>query len=387
MSAGRTHWAVLLALWAGVAQANGAPQAPQPGWQTLYEQALQQHAARDFSAAETSARQALALARRSPDPVRGQAFVASSLNALALVRQAQGQHAESIGLLREALGLSEAALGAHPNTASLAFNLAQALEAEGAVGEGRAGEAVAHYERCLAISQGLSDSTSLALRARAGAALDRWREAQHADQLTREARALQAQGQAEAARAAWAQVLAVREAHNPDDPLLAEALNELAQAHMAQQEHAAAEALLARALALVERHQGPQSLEAARLVGTQALLQGERGQEARAQALHERALAIYEGHPAQAEALLGQAQALNHLAGQVYRKRRFDLAEPQFLRALALTEQAVGSHDVRLLPLLDNLQALYRSQGRADEARAYGRRAALLRKAALEVSP
>ncbi len=79
------------------------------------------------------------------------------------------------------------------------------------------------------------------------------------------------------------------------------------------------------------------------------------------------------------EALLGQAQALNFLAGQDYRRRRFGPAESRFLQALALTERAVGPESPRLLPLLDILTLLYRSQQRENQAVLYEERATRLR--------
>lgn len=364
--------ALLLAglLAAGLAQAAGPSSS---AWQALLDQALQQHAAQDFTAAEASARAALRLAREGQGSTAP--FVASSLNALAVIRQSQGHPAEAAGLLREALALSEATLGAHPNTASLAFNLAQLIEQ----GE-QAHDAVPLYERSLAIAQALPDGeVARVLRERNQAALDRLQGAARAEALTREARTLRDQGQAEAARAALAQVVAIREARDPQDPALAEPLNELALWHLERQQYALAAPLLQRALALVEQHQGAQSLDAARLVGTQALLHGEWGDEAAATALHQRARSLYASHGDLPEALLGQAQADNHLAGFAYRKRRFAEAEPLFLRALALTEQAVGPQDPRLLPVLDNLQALYLSQRRADRARVFARRAEALR--------
>ncbi|MEG0675292.1 MAG: tetratricopeptide repeat protein, partial [Comamonas sp.] len=79
------------------------------------------------------------------------------------------------------------------------------------------------------------------------------------------------------------------------------------------------------------------------------------------------------------EALLGQAGALNGLAGLAYRKRRFKEAQPMFTEALGLMEQAVGRSDARLLPLLDNLAALHRSLGGPGESE-HERRATALRK-------
>ncbi|WP_443089187.1 tetratricopeptide repeat protein [Xylophilus sp.] len=56
-------------------------------------------------------------------------------------------------------------------------------------------------------------------------------------------------------------------------------------------------------------------------------------------------------------------------------------AETRFLRALALTERAASPQSPRLLPLLDNLATLYRSQQREGQARPYAERAERLREA------
>lgn len=68
------------------------------------------------------------------------------------------------------------------------------------------------------------------------------------------------------------------------------------------------------------------------------------------------------------QAQLGQAQALNFLAGYGFQHRRIAQAEPQFLRAIESTERADGAASQRLLPPLDNLLALYRSQQCAVQA-------------------
>ena len=79
------------------------------------------------------------------------------------------------------------------------------------------------------------------------------------------------------------------------------------------------------------------------------------------------------------EARVGEAGVLNGLAGLAYRKRRFQEAQPMFIEALGLMEQALSGSDARLLPLLDNLAALHRSLGRPGESE-YARRAAVLRR-------
>jgi tetratricopeptide (TPR) repeat protein len=98
-----------------------------------------------------------------------------------------------------------------------------------------------------------------------------------------------------------------------------------------------------------------------------------------AQTWFRRALSLYARQGETAEAQLGQAQALNFLAGYDFQRRRLALAEPQYLRAIELTERAESETSQRLLPLLDNLHALYRSQRRDAQALAVARRAERLR--------
>ncbi|WP_350338127.1 tetratricopeptide repeat protein [Thauera linaloolentis] len=163
--------------------------------------------------------------------------------------------------------------------------------------------------------------------------------------------------------------LALREALDPPAPELAVHLNELALWHANQGEFDAAAALFARARALLERQHGAASLEVARVLLSQAAAN-------EAQARYGQAEALYDGTAA---ARLDEAQALNNLAGLHYRRRRFAEAETQYLRALALHEQAHGADSPGLLPVLENLLALYRSQRRDADARAVARRAEALR--------
>lgn len=393
--------------------ASTPPAVRQADWQRLYDAASQHHAARDAEAAESAARHALALARQIP-AAQQPPFAASSLNLLALVLRQRGQDGAAAELLAEALALNEASLGVHANTASVALNLGAALEALQ-----RPREAVAPLRRCLDITGALPDGAMpRELRRQALLGLERLHTAlaepeaasgyrqrllaadgqataarprERAEALLREARALAQRGQADAAANLQRQALALHEAAGPGaglpDAALAEPLNELGLWHAARQEYPQAEALLQRAQQLVEAQAGQQGearqADLARVLASRAQVLEALARDDEARALNQQSLALYralgEGGP---ELWVGQAGVLNSLAGNVYRKRRFKEAEPLFLEALGLMERALGPDDTRLLPLLDNLQALYRSQGRPALATPHAQRAVELRKKA-----
>lgn len=410
-------------------------------WQAQYDKALKQYLAQDYPAAETAAQAALKLAREGKG--NNKPYIASSLNILAMIRQSQGNLEDAVALLDQAVKLSQSALGNHANTASLYLNLGNAYDAwkkpEEALRHYQRGLAIADGLPSGPATQDVQQKllTSLGrLQTEMGNATEAERynsrllsgskalpSLVRADTLTRQAQSLEQQGKLDEARAALTEALALQEAelgaqhiaiaqtlaaqaglhnrHNQhdqaeplhrralairqaldaNDPGIAVHLNELGLWHLERKEYAKAEPLLAQALQVVRDNQGIDSLEAARILASQGHIQDEQGQDAKARELYEQAQAIYQQHAPAPEALLGEAHVLNNLAGMVYRKRRFKEAEPMFLRALALTEQASGPNDARVLPLLDNLSALYRSQGKAADAGAYANRAAAVRKA------
>lgn len=404
-------------------------------WQAEHARAQQAYAAGELAAAERAARSALRQARAGQGDTHS--FVASSLNTLALVRGRQGQAADAVALLEEALALGEASAQDAAGTAALALNLGNALDALGA-----GAAALAARQRSLALAESLPGDAPVraqALAALARAHAQRGETAQaarydrqllenrgplgpalQAEALERQARIDAARAETGAARAALEQALALREQdaagdpqpwlrtlsalaevlaqsgeHDaaallhgravalleqtaPQSPALAGHLNELGLWQLQRRAYAAAAPMLERALGIVAQHDAG-SLAAARITANLAQLHEAQGQGAEAQALYGRALAVYEMHGDASEALLGQAQALNFLAGQDYRQRRLAQAEARFLRALALTERAAGTQSPRLLPLLDNLATLYRSQQREGQARGHAERAARLR--------
>lgn len=431
------RWLRLGLLCAVLASASAG--AAVQSWQTRYDEARAAYATGDLPLAEQAGRAALEQARAGGGG--NQPFVASSLNLLALVRQRQGRADEAAALLREALAVSEGTADGAANSAALALNLGHALEALGRPDEALAayGRALGHAQAPTARTDGAAArQQALQALARLHAALGQDEQAarynrqllegepgaspaMQADALERQAQWQQRQGDLGAARQSLERALALREGLSPPDsegllrslagladvlgrmglhdaaePLhrravalleqsdpqgaaLAGHLNELGLWHWQRKEYPAAQALLERAQAIIGAR-APQGLELARITANLAQLHEARGDTAQAQALYRQALAIYEAHGDLPEALLGRAQALNFLAGLDYRRRRIAQAEAQFLRALALTEQAGGPRSPRLLPLLDNLVTLYRGQGRPAQAAPYAERAEQLRK-------
>lgn len=387
---GGAHALVLSLVLAGMAvHAQGSAM---QSWQADHDRARQAFAAGDLAAAEQAARAALRQARAGQGETLS--FVASSLNVLALVRQRQGRVADAVDLLKEALALSEQAKDTAA-TAALALNLGNAFDALG-----RGDEALLAWQRSASTAQALAADApvraqALSALARAHAARGETAlaarydqgllEARHAldpalqvEALERETRIAVEQGRFAEARAALEQALLLLEPAAPQSVALAGHLNELGLWQWQRREYASAALSLERALAIVAA-QDANSLETARITANLAQLHEARGDAGQAKALYARAMAIYTRHGDVPEALLGQAQAFNFLAGQDYRQRRLAQAEQGFLRALALTEQAAGEQSPRLLPLLDNLTTLYRSQQREGQARAHAERAERLR--------
>lgn len=155
-----------------------------------------------------------------------------------------------------------------------------------------------------------------------------------------------------------------------------EALNEEALALHEQGQHEAAGRLYERLLPQVEAYFGQDSSETARILASLADSRAARRQYAQAETLYQRALGIHEHQHDQ----IAQAEVLNGLATTFYYRRQYGKAEPLFLRALERLESEYGPEHPALLPLLDNLDALYQTLGRPAQAEAFRRRAADIRR-------
>lgn len=202
--------------------------------------------------------------------------------------------------------------------------------------------------------------------------------------LFREARALMRRGDADGAAEIYRRALALLDALDPQHPALAEPLNELAlwhARHARRDEPEMALTLLARAQRLLEQQETVDGLAVARILTTRGRVSELLGQDKEARQCYLEAIERYgEARGGDVEVALEEAAARNNLGALLHRKRRFREAEPVFLGALSRLEQVVGKEDLRLLPTLDNLTALYRSQGRGDAAAIPARRATDIRR-------
>lgn len=158
----------------------------------------------------------------------------------------------------------------------------------------------------------------------------------------------------------------------------AQDLNERALAYHGRGEYEQAAVLYEEALPIVERQFGADSPEAARVLANWADSCEQRKDHACAETLYRRALDIYEGR---ADETVAQASVMNALASVHYRQRQYGKAEPLFKRSLQILEMARGAEHLDLLPVLDNLTALYLTTRRAGRAEEFRRRGAAIRKA------
>ena len=185
-------------------------------------------------------------------------------------------------------------------------------------------------------------------------------------------------------RYAEAAVLAERElrireaALRGDDPLLAEALHDLAEADAQGGAFAKAEPLYRRALAIYEKKPGEQRLLLGRLLDdfASALTNTQRFDEA--EGLLGRARAIAEQASGAAGAKL-LAETLSNLAGLQYFRGNYHEAAIGFRQALDATEQAVGADDPLVATVAGNFASVLDQLGRGAEAEPLHRRALAIR--------
>lgn len=91
-------------------------------WQNYQQKATTQFEAGQYSQAMQNAKQALSIAEKG----QGQTapYKGSSLNIMAMIADAQGDHTQAISYMQRAIKLFEQSTGAHLNTATLIYNLA-----------------------------------------------------------------------------------------------------------------------------------------------------------------------------------------------------------------------------------------------------------------------
>jgi tetratricopeptide (TPR) repeat protein len=281
--------------------------------------------------------------------------VAIDLNNLAALLKATNRLGEAEPLMRRALAIDEASMGAHhPDVACDLNNLAQLLQATN-----RLGEAELLMRRALAIDEASmgADHPDVA------------RDVNNLAQLLSDTNRL---GEAEPL---MRRALAIVEASlGADHPDVATLLNNLAQLLHATNRLGEAEPLMRRALAIDEASLGAHHPDVARDLNNlgQLLLQAT-NRLGEAEPLMRRALAIDEAsmgadHPK-------VAIDLNNLAALLEATNRLGEAEPLMRRALAIDEASMGAHHPKVAIRLNNLAALLEATNRLGEAEPLMRRA------------
>ena len=345
---------VLLSLWPGnaPAQSEALDKADRQG-QALYQ-------AGRYGEAIPFYEKALQLSEREFGPEHPK--VATSLNNLALLYDAQGRYGDAEPLYKRSLAIREKALGPdHPNVATSLTNLAELYRAQG-----RYADAEPLYKRALAINEKALGP-------------------EHPDvatSLNNLALLYQAQGRYGDAEPLYKRALAILEkALGPDHPNVATSLNNLAELYRAQGSYADAEPLYKRALAIDEKTLGPEHPDVATDLNNLAALYQAQGRYGDAEPLYKRSLAILEKTLGPEHPDVGQS--LTNLA-ELYRAQgRYGDAEPLHKRSLAIREKALGPQHPDVGESLNNLALLYQAQGRYADAEPLYKRALAINEKAL----
>jgi tetratricopeptide (TPR) repeat protein len=326
-----------------------------------------------------------------PDPTAG------LMDQLGLLFDAKALHSQAEPLMRRALAITEASLGAdHPTVSIRLNNLAQLLRATD-----RFAEAEPLLRRALVIDENSFGrdhpkiAPSLKNLAQLLKATNRLGEAEplmfrawaideknlgpnHPDvasDLGNLAQLLQATGRFTECEPLMRHVLAITEASlGPTDPQVATALSNLGSFLFQHTERRAeAEHLLRRALAINEVSYGLDHPSVAVTLNNLAQFLKATNRLPEAEPLMRRALAII-------EACLGPnhsdvAIRLNNLAQLLQADKKFKEAEPLMQRALAITEASLGADHPDVAQRLNNLAGLMFLTARLSEAEPLMRRA------------
>jgi CHAT domain-containing protein len=288
--------------------------------------------------------------------------VATNLNNLARLYNAQGLYSQAEPLYQRALSIREKALGAeHPDVAISLNNLAALYRVQGLYPQ-----AEPLYQRSLSI-------------------LGKTLGPEHPDvaaSLNNLAALYKAQGLYAKAEPLHQRALSIREkALGAEHPDVATSLNSLAGLYAAQGLYAKAEPLHQRALSIVGKTLGPEHPNVASSLNDLAELYRAQGLYAKAEPLHQRALSIREKalgaeHP-------NVAISLNNLASLYHAQGLYAQAEPLHQRALSIREKALGAEHLNVASSLNDLALLYNAQGLYAQAEPLYQRALSIREKAL----
>ncbi len=279
------------------------------------------------------------------------ARLAAQLSALF---QTKGQYPRAEPLIRRALEINHASLGAeHPIVMGLLNNLASLLFATG-----RLAEAETLLRRALQIDEVVLGPGHQAV------AVD----------LNNLAQVLQSTGRLADAEALTRRALAISESvFGPDHPTVAIRLLNLAAQQQLSGRFTEAEPPMRRALAIFEASRGSEHPDVAAALSSLASLLSATNRFVDAEPLLRRALAIDEArlgadHP-------NVARDLNNLAALLQATGRSDQAEPLVRRALASNEASLGTEHPHVAYDLNNLAHILQATGRLNEAEPLARRA------------
>ncbi|MGB8856872.1 MAG: tetratricopeptide repeat protein [Burkholderiales bacterium] len=242
--------------------------------------------------------------------------VATSINNLAALYDAQGDYAKAEPLHQRALTIREMALGPeHPDVAASLINLAALYKSRD-----QYAKAEPMYQRALAI---------------------------------------------------------LEKARGPEHPAVAISLNNLAMFYQDQGDYAKAVPLHQRALAIREKALGIEHPAVAISLNNLAGFYLNQGNDAKAEPFYQRALTILEKalgpeHP-------DVATNLNNLAGLYHSQGDYAKAAPLYQRALAIREKALGPEHSTVATILDKYAVLLRKMERNNEASQLANRAYVIR--------
>jgi tetratricopeptide (TPR) repeat protein len=181
------------------------------------------------------------------------------------------------------------------------------------------------------------------------------------------------QGRLDAAEERLMEARAAAMRGESEDLTLATSLANLAVVQRAQGDDAAAQALYERALAIREKELGAEHPEVLQTMNNLAAVYGAQENYAAAEPLFVRVLAAREKTLGPDDRLT--AQSMNNLALLYAAEGRTADAEPLYQRALAALEKSAGANHLDVAKVLENYSALLAETGRKDEAKRLHERA------------
>ncbi len=265
-------------------------------------------------------------------------YVATSLNNIAVLHYIRGDYDKAKPLFLQALSIRESAFGSEDASVAECLNNLATLYRD----QGEYGKAEPLFLRALSIHNKLPNPKHSTV----------------ASTLENLALVYNEQGKYDKAEPLLLRALSLRERMlGPQHPSLGASLNNLGWLYSSKGQHDKAEPLLQRALVIISGTFGPHHPNTAACLNNLARLYKDQGEYDKAEPLYVRALSIVERalgpqHP-------HVAQCLNNLAVVYHHQREDRKAEPLHLRALAIAEQAFGPHNPNIAQHLNNLGLFY----------------------------